>query len=314
MAPRASKPTGQKRPERKQKAPQHRRQRKNNRQRVHPQTSLLGHFGASVVGSDLATMYRAGGNGSVNTKHELGLAVVDYFDYQSAVASAGNISQYVHNYYWDANQNLFDTFPTQPGGADLTFCRVRKLEVWVMPQCRGPITSGTADVFTTNAQQMYTVNAQVPGVTLSRDATLDVTALALNTQVTNCLPTINPRWKKVLSCDLQKTFESGVVRPFYAKGTPPTYSNQCLFSMSIVDPVTGKPYQSGSTEQPDPNIRVKVKLWIDQPIGTLNRAKFGIFKNEDFALPAVGQNGPSFTNTVASYAQIDLLRAQDLLR
>jgi hypothetical protein len=259
-------------------------------------------------------MYQAGGTGSVNTKHELGLAVVDYFDYQCAVTGTGNVAQYVHNYYWDANQNLFDTFPTQTGGADITFCRVRGLEVWVMPQCRGPVTSGTSTVDTTNAEQMFTVNAQVPGVTLSRDAALDQTAYALNTQVTNCLPSINPRWKKVLTCNLQKTFESGTVRPFFAKGTPPTYSNQCLFSMSIVDPTNGRPYQTGNTDTPAPNIRVKVRLMVDQPIATLNRAKLLVYKNEEFVLPAVGQNGPAFTTTVPSYAQIDLVRSQDLLK
>jgi len=260
------------------KAPRPRRGR-GSRYQVLPKYSMLGNFGA-VDMSDMSTLYQqGGGNGSVNTKHELGLTVVDYFDYQSAQAGTGNIAQYVHNYYWDVNQNLFDTFPTQAGGSDITFCRIRKICVWVMPQSRGPVTEGTDTVQTTNTEQMYSINAQVPGVTLSRDQTIDQTALATNTQVTNCLPSINPRWKKILECDLQKTFQSGVIRPFFAKGTSSTYSNQCLFSMSIVDPTNGTPYQTGDSDSPAPSIRVKVKMWVDQPISTLNSAKMGIFKN-----------------------------------
>jgi len=280
-------------------------------------SQVLGNFGQDASQLDKTMMYQTGGNGSVTTKHELGLCVVDYFEYQSAVTGAGNIPQYVHNYYWDVNQNLFDTFPTQSGGADLTWCRVRKLEVWVMPQSRGQIPNANpavTDDIATNTEQMFTVNAQVPGVTLSRDAGTDVTAYAMNTQVTNCLPSINPTWKKVLACDLQKTFKSGVARPFFAKGTPATYSNQCLFSMSIVGPTTGGAYQTGNPDEPSPGIMVKVKLWVDQPIATLNQATMGVFRNEDFALPAVGQNGPNFLLTKPDYAQIDLLRSQDLLK
>lgn len=282
-----------------------------------PSSSLLGGFGATMSSGDRSLMYQSA-TGSVTTKHELGLHLVDFFDYQSAQAGAGGVPQYVHNYLWDVDQNLFDTWPTQPGASGTTFCRVRKLEVWVMPQSRGEVPSAAAagEIPTTNAQQMITVNCQVPGTGANRDPLIANTAYALDTQVTNVLPSINPKWKKVLTCDLQKTFQSGVARPYFAKGglTPATYSNQVLFSMSIVDPTTGRPYQTGNDDDPAPNIRVKVKLYVDQPINILNRAKFAVFRNEDFALPATGQNGPNFYDTAETYCQLDLSRSQDFLR
>lgn len=188
-----------------------------------------------------------------------------------------------------------------------------------MPQSRGPIPSAatpTEETLATNAEQMFTVNCQVPGITQNRDQTLPNTAYALNTQVTNVLPTINPKWKRVLTCDLQKTFQSGVARPYFAKGTltPSTYSNQVLFSMSVVNPINGKPYQTGNVDDPSPALRFKVKLWVDQPIAILNRAKLSVFYNEDFALPTTGQNGPNFYDSTEQYVQMDLLRAQDYLR
>jgi hypothetical protein len=87
------------------------------------------HSGFGLQPSSLggAHMYQSGGNGSVNTKHELGLQVVDYFDYQTAEAGTGNVPQYVSNYYWNTDQNLINTNPTAPGESDVTFCRVRSL-------------------------------------------------------------------------------------------------------------------------------------------------------------------------------------------
>jgi hypothetical protein len=245
------------------------------------------------------------------------LTVVDFFEYQCAQPGASNIPQFVHNYFWDVDQNLFDTDPTQTGGADRTFCRVRKVEVWAMPQSRGLAvqpTASTSQFAVSNDQQMFTVNAQVPGVTLSRDQTLDSIAHAMDTQVTNVLPSINPKWKKVLTCDLQRTFQSGVARPYFAIGTPPTYSNQCLFSLSIVDPDTGKAYQTGNPDEISPSIKIKVMIYVDQPIATMNQAKFSVYRNEDFATPAVGQNLPNFVGSKENYAQIDLIAKQDMLR
>jgi hypothetical protein len=261
-------------------------------------------------------MYTGGGTGSVTTKHELGLQVVDYFNYQSAAPSG--VAQFVHNYYWDTNQNLFATNATTPGGEDLTFCRVRKVDVWVLPQARG--FSDQVDAIQTNAEQMFTVNCQVPGIANNREvASGGPEAFALNTQVTNCLPSYDPRWKKVLTCDLQQTFKSGVVRPVFANlsalPVPPLpYDNQCLFQMSIVNPLNGEPYQTGNADDPSPGIRVKVQLQVDQPIQTVGGAKFGVFRNEEFGLPYTGQNEPDFNGTSLSYAQIDLKRTQDLLR
>lgn len=304
-----ARPDGQGKKQQKQKKPV-------KRQPVQsiPHASGLGHFGRSLRDMGPSQMYSGGGTGSVTTKHELGLQVVDFFDYQSA--SPSGVAQFVNNYYWNTNQNLFATNPTVPGGEDLTFCRVRRVDVWVLPQARG--ISDTFGQIQTNAEQMYTVNCQVPGVTTNREsATGDPEAFALNTQVTNCLPAFDPRWKKVLSCDLQKTFKSAVVRPVFANISSPTdpslNPNQCLFQISIVNPLNGQPYQSGNADEPDPGIRVKVQLQIDQPIQTVGGAKFGVFRNEEFGLPYTGQNEPDFTGTTLQYAQIDLKRSQDFL-
>jgi hypothetical protein len=103
--------------------------------------------------------------GSVTTKRELGLVVNDYFDYNSIQPGAGNVPQFVTHYWWDNAQNLFETDPNVPAGIDETFCRVRKVEVWVLPQARGLLIpqSGPGTLSTaTNADQMYTVSCQVP--------------------------------------------------------------------------------------------------------------------------------------------------------
>jgi len=270
----------------------------------------LGSFG-SQPRQTIETLYskgmrsRGGGTGSVTTKKELGLKVTDYFDYSSEDPTAGGVPQFVSNYFWEVNQNLFNTSTDPPGGQESTFCRVRSLCVWVMPQSRD--FGGLPGEPQTNARAMYTVNAQVPGVTTQPSASA-FEAYALNTQVTNVLPTINPKWKKVLSCDLQKTFQSGVARPVFAGNFP---SQQCLFQMSIVNPTDGTPYLVGDDEFP---IRVKVQLILDQPIGTTQAASFAVFRNEEFSLPFTPQNGASYPGASEQYVQMDLQSVRDNLR
>lgn len=267
----------------------------------------LGSFGCRPVRTPesmyvrMGKMGNGGGTGSVTTKKELGLIVTDFFDYTNDFAAAGS-DQFVTSYIWDVAQNLFDTTGGAPvGGADETFCRVRKVEVWVLPQSR---TFGATPA--NNAQSMFTVNAQVPGTsTQFIGSTASAQAFATNTQVTNVLPMIDTKWKKVLTADLQKTFQSGVIRPVFQEAN---ITNQCLFSMAIVNPTTGAPYQNGDDVPP---IRVKVKLTVDQPIGTINAARLGVYQNEEFATPFTGQNGADFTDTSLQYVQIDLRSVRD---
>lgn len=267
-----------------------------------------GNFGAGPVIQPIdlylkppRTMSRGGGNGSVTTKRELGLKCTDYFDYTTLDPSAGGVPQFVNNYFWEVNQNLLDTAPTVPGGQENTFCRVRNVCVWVMPLCRTFATGSSQPQ--NNANAMLTVNCQVPGVGTQYSSTTQ--AYATNTQVTNILPTINPKWKKVLHCNLQKTFQSGVVRPWFASTFP---SQQCLFQMSIVNPTDGKPYLVGDEQVP---IRVKVQLELDQPIATVQNASLIIFKNEEFVLPNTEQNGAPYPGTAERYVQLDLDRVRD---
>jgi hypothetical protein len=277
----------------------------------------LGSFGSTlhdVYGA--SAMYSS--TGSVTTKNELGIQIVDFFDYQSA--SSSGVAQFVHNYYWNVDQNLFAN-GDPVGGEGLTYCRPRKLCVWVLPQARG-FGEGSAQsgAIQTNAEAMYTVNCQVPGISTSIDSPAapvgDPKAFALNTQVTNVLPQFDTKWKKVLTADFQQTFKSGMVRPVFAgtSGDPYSVYNQCLFQMSIVNPQTGLPYQTGNADEPDPGIRVKVMLEIDQPIQLINTASLAVFKNEEFGLPFTGQNMGDFGGTGQQYVQMDLLRAQDLRR
>lgn len=264
------------------------------------------HTGFGLQPSSLggAHMYQSGGNGSVNTKHELGLQVVDYFDYQTAEAGTGNVPQFVSNYYWNTDQNLMNTNPLAPGESDVTFCRVRKVVVWVLPQVADPVQN----LSRSNAESMFTVNCQVPAI--SAFGVLGNRAFASNVQVTNCLPSINPKWKKVLTCDMQKTFQSGVMLPVFT-GAALSTSDQCLFQMSIVNPTTGEPYQTGDSDFPDNGIRVKVVMSIDQPIASVSAAKFTVFKNEDFSTPFTPQNGSAYAGTTLQYAQIDLKKTLD---
>jgi hypothetical protein len=250
-----------------------------------------------------ARVQQGGGTGSVTTKKELGIKLTDFFDYTTLDPTAGGVAQPVNNYYWNVNQNLFDTSDSPPGGQEQTFCRVRSVCVWVMPLCRG--FGGQADP-ADNATAMFTVNVQTPGVGTQFSSTQQ--AFATNTQVTNVLPTINPKWKKVFSCDLQKTFQSGTVRPVFAAQDP---SNQCLFQMSIVNSDNGDIYLQGDEQIP---IRVKVQLMLDQPIGTVQAADLVVWKNEEFSLPFTEQNGIAYPGTSEQYVQLDLQSVRDNMR
>lgn len=255
---------------------------------------------------------RGGGSsltGSVTTKRELSLRVTDFFDYTTEDPSAGGISQFVSNYYWDIGQNLFQN-STAPGGQEETFCRVRRVQVWVLPICRG--FSGTAP---NNAEAAFTVNCQTPAMGQSYNSVTTAVnqAYATNTQVTNVLPRIDTKWKKVFNCDLQKTFQSGVARPVFV---PPAFgsnstTDQCVFQMSIVNQTTGLPYLNGDVQPP---IRVKVVLDIDQPIATVQSASLAVWRNEEFTLPYTEQNGEPYPGTSSQYVQMDLMGSADHFR
>jgi hypothetical protein len=299
------------------------KQRKQLQGTQKPLALDVGNFGRSLS-SQPSTMYMGNNSatGSVTTKRELGLVLNDYFDYNAFQIGAGGVPQFVTNYWWDNAQNLFETDPLVPAGIDKTFCRVRKVEVWVLPQARGlevPAQVGSLQS-RTNADQMFTVSCQVPGTTIELQPfqpSGSVEALAANTQVTNVLPQYDTKWKKVLTCDLQKTFQSSVMSPVFSPfvvGEQIVKTNQCLFQMSILNPIDGKSYLSGDEDIPDPGIRVRVQLTIDQPIATSNAAKLAVFRNEDFSQPFLGQNGPDFPGTSLQYVQADLRSVNDYFR
>jgi len=237
-----------------------------------------------------------GGTGSVTTKKELGLKVTDFFDYSTEDASAGGVPQFVSNYYWNVNQNLFQN-STAPGGNATVFCRVRRVDVWVLPTCRE-----FSGVGPNNAQSAFTVNCQTPAFGQAYNTDL---AYATNVQVTNVLPRIDTKWKKVFSCNLQKTFQSGVARPVYVRDKP---TNQCIFQMSVVNQTDGSTYLSGDDQPP---IRVKVQLLIDNPIASTQSASLAIWRNEQFDLPYIAQNGSSYPGTTKQYVQMDLHQVRD---
>jgi hypothetical protein len=247
-----------------------------------------------------------GNTGSVTTKTELGLTVTDFFDYSTFDASG--VAQEVTNYFWSVDQNLFQNSVPAGGtqGRERTFCRVRKVEVFVLPAKGFEI--GTTGPNETNAKGMFTVNCQCPGVSSVNTQA----AIAMDTQVTNVLPQIDTFWKKVFTCDLQKTFQSGVVKPYF--DTVVDNFAQCIFQMSIVDPDTGLQYLPDDSSAPVFSIRVKVVLHIDQPIATIQNAKLRVFKNESFITPSVANNGPAFTEPTEEYVQVNLRRAQDYMR
>jgi hypothetical protein len=256
-----------------------------------------------------------GGTGFVTNKKELGVLITDFFDSNSADPSAGGVPQFVTNYYWDVGQNLFNN---TGGAGEGTFCRVRKAHVWVLPK-KGGITDigGGSSVANSNSEAMFTVNCQVPGVpsAVTQESGLR-NAYATNVQVTNVLPQIDTRWKKVLTVDYQKTFQSGTVRPFFSRPfsqQPQDFgSEQCLFQMSIVNSTDGSPYfNSADTDQ---TIRVKVQLLIDQPIEAEQQARLAVFRNEEFTLPDTDTNGAAYPGTSPQYVQMNLRSVLDNFR
>jgi len=234
--------------------------------------------------------------GAVTTKHEVAIQLVDFFDYTTGT------SGYVKNYWWDTAQNLFNNNTQGASGQEDTFCRVRSLEVYCLP--RKGIQLETGQEAANNSTAMYTVNCQTPGLA---NATIGQTALpkalATNTQVTNVLPMFDTRWKKVFSCNLQKTFQSAVIRPFLDA------ERQCLFSLSIVDPVAGGPIDGTGSETV--NIRCKVVLRIDQPIAPIQTAKFALLSNNDTSTPQVAADGTVLPDIRPSYCQMDVRRIRD---
>jgi hypothetical protein len=259
----------------------------------------------SMGPSDLSTMYMASpATGAVTNNTELGMKLTHFFDYATS-SSAGSAPQDVTNYWWEAYQNLFNDYSGDLPQQGTTFCRVRRLHVWVLPQS-GVSTTGTASFPAQNSNRVFSVNCQVPGSLSGSPAT----AVATNTQVTNVLPQVDTKWKKVLTCDLQKTFQSATVRPFFGFGTVNTTA-QCLFQMQIVDPDTGTPYLS----QDSPfKIQVKVQLDLDQPILPVQVAKLTVFRNDDFRQPGVAFDGDPFEETTEQYVQIKITGARDYMR
>jgi len=265
---------------------------------------------------------RAGGasTGSVTTHTELGLKVTDFFDYQVMDPGSSTVDQPVTNYMWSVDQNLFQNGTSTGPFTDneRTFCRPRRLEVYVLP-IKGFSYSDLAPSATpneTNADAQFTVQAQVPGcatpIVTSGGVPGKPRALAADTQVTNVLPQIDTFWKKVLSCNLQKTFQSGVMRPYF-DSTGVEATSMCLFQMQIVKPTTGTSYLTGDQSQPL-NIRVKVVVHVDQPIATIQNAKLAVFRNESFLYPTTNQNGSVYPGTVSSYVQTDLDKVNNHMR
>jgi hypothetical protein len=247
--------------------------------------------------------------GGVTTHTELGLKVTDFFDYQVLDPGASGVAQPVTNYMWSVDQNLFENGTSTAPFTDneRTFCRPRKLEVYVLP-VKGFAIGSTDSPNETNAEGMYTVQAQVPGVGFVGSTR----ALAADTQVTNVLPQIDTFWKKVLTCNLQKTFQSGVMRPFFDT-TGVDVSSMCLFQMSIVNSTSGATYFP-SDETAPLSIRVKVVVHVDQPIATIQNAKLAVFRNESFLFPTTAQNGALYPGAKESYVQTDLQKVNNYSR
>jgi hypothetical protein len=234
--------------------------------------------------------------GAVTTKHEVAIQVVDFFDYTTG--STGNVT----SYWWDNRQNLFNN-NSGPTDQSESFCRVRALEVYALPR-RGIDVSVEG---INNAAAMYSVNCQTPGLA---NGTAGLTSLppaqATNTQVTNVLPQFDTKWKKVFSCNLQKTFESSVIRPF-TDGF-----RQCLFQLAILDPTNGEPIDGQGSETV--SIRVKVVLHIDQPINPIQQAKFTTYKQSDLTTPQLDLDGVLLPAISPAYCQMDVKRILDRMR
>lgn len=246
--------------------------------------------------------------GAVTSKAELGIQVTDFFDY--TYGAPGSITYgNVKHYYWECDQNLFNNNPGAVGLSDRSFCRVRRVELYVLPR-RNLDQSAPSPDFTSNASAMYTVNVSTPslaGYTRPFAAVGNSPALATNNQVTNILPQIDTFWKKVYSCDMQKTFQSGVVRPFF-------YGNrQCLFSMRLLDPTDGGDYAGiGNTAL---SVRCKVVLHLDQPIMPIQKARFGIVANFQEGNPSVnGDGGDPPGELTENYVQMDIKSVRHNMR
>jgi hypothetical protein len=265
-----------------------------------------------------AGMSGGASTGGVTTHTELGLKVTDFFDYQVLDPGSSGVAQPVTNYLWSVDQNLFENGTSALPFTDneRTFCRPRKLEVYVLPVKGFAIGSqSNLSPNENNAEGMYTVQAQVPGCSSIATGTTGtpVRALAADTQVTNILPQVDTFWKKVLSCDLQKTFQSGVMRPYF-DATGVDVSSMCLFQMSIVDSTSGATYFRTGTESAPLSIRVKVVVHVDQPIATIQNAKLAVFRNESFLFPTTAQNGALYAGTAENYVQTDLQKVNNYSR
>jgi hypothetical protein len=252
---------------------------------------------------------RAGAStGAVTSKAELGIQVTDFFDYEYGAPGSLQYGNVKH-YYWETDQNLFNNNPLATEGQDRTFCRVRRCEVYILPR-RNLDQSAPSPDFTSNASAMFTANVQTPtlaGYTRPFAGVGNSIALATNNQVTNILPQIDTFWKKIYSCDMQKTFQSGLIRPFY-------YGNrQCLFSLRLLDPTDGLDY-AGIGNQAF-KVRVKVVLHIDQPIMPIQRARLGILSNFNPGTPAVnGDGGDPVTTLKDEYVQMDIKKVLHNMR
>lgn len=233
----------------------------------------------------------------MTTKHEVSVTLVDFFDFTVGTAGA------IKHFWWDTEQNLFNNNVSGVQGQDLVFSRVRSCTVHVLPR-RG-IDTEPALVAFNNAVAMYTVSVQTPGVSVTGSSTAQ-DALATNVQTTNVLPQFDTKWKQVFHCNLQKTFESGVIRPFMDT------TRQCLFSLQILDPTTGTVI--GGVGNDDVNIRVKVTLQIDNPIAPIQKAKFGILSNNDAATPQTDAAGSPLPALTPTYCQMDVRRVIDMMR
>lgn len=243
--------------------------------------------------------------GAVTSKSELGIQVTDFFDYEYGAAGSAQEGNVKH-YYWDVNQNLFNNNITGTSGQENSFCRVRRCEVFVLPRRNiNPIQTDPA--FNSNASAMYTVNVQTPSLAgYSRPSIGTSIALATNNQVTNILPQVDTFWKKVYGCDLQKTFQSGVIRPYY-------YGNlQCLFSLRLLDPTDGMDYAGVGNEAF--KVRVKVVLHIDQPIMPVQKAIFTVLSNNDVGEPDADAASGAGPEAKASYCQMDLKSVRHNMR
>lgn len=240
--------------------------------------------------------------GAVTSKAELGIQVTDFFDYKYGAPGSLDYGNVKH-YYWETDQNLFNNNSSATQGQANSFCRVRKVEVYVLPR-RNFDQSAPSPDYTSNASAMFTVNMQTPtlaGYTRPSAVTGASVALGTNNQVTNILPQIDTFWKKVYTCDMQKTFQSGVIRPFY-------YGNrQCLFSMRLLDPTDGTDYAGIGNSLLQ--VRVKVVLHIDQPIMPIQRARLNILSNFNPGFPdADGDDNPPVNEVPEEYVQMDIKR------